>query len=78
MDRMENDEEQGTGSVVAVMETVLLLVTICVALVIGWRIDKKLQQRHSERRQAQRNRWYENLDGVYNDKYTKRGGRHRL
>lgn len=45
MDRMENDEEQGAGGV-AVIETVLLLGTICVALVIGWRIDKKLQQRH--------------------------------
>lgn len=49
MDRMEGDAEQGTGSVVAVMETVLILGTICVALVIGWRIDKKLQQRHTKR-----------------------------
>ena len=55
MDGMENDEERGTRGVVVVIETVTLFGTICVALVIGWRIDKKFQ-----------------------DKHTRRGGRHRL
>lgn len=49
MDRMEDDAEQGTRSGVVVMETVALFGTICVALVIGWRIDKKLQDRHTKR-----------------------------
>lgn len=49
MDRMENDEEQGTRSVVVVIETVTLFGTICVALVIGWRIDKSLQGKYTRR-----------------------------
>lgn len=49
MDRMENDEEQRTRSVVVVIETVALLGAICVALVIGWRIEKSIQGRRTKR-----------------------------
>lgn len=49
MDRMENNQEQRTRSVVVVIETVALIGTVFAALVIGWRIDKKLQDKHTKR-----------------------------